>query len=546
MKKKKKQRHARPIEREKVKRSEVSVPKTVSPGQSQISPEGADHDSESLLTMQRHIGNRAVQRVLTPRLGAGLAPRLGAGLAPRLGAELAQHSGQGPVEAQATWHSARRLRSAQRRTLASQIGRTQGSWHVQRGADTPHVLRKEEKVFKKKEFKTTLSAILGLEWMSQSNCKAPIKLTKRLTAVIQMVTPLSTEDIKLLWRVPPRTPSEALKNLDHSLPATIPASLMKKLENAKLSLVMFGGKVKSTKESTPTPKEEPKALAGIKEKEELFKAIVDALKGKEPEDKSKGTEALKKSLEAFFETETGKKVKERGLELLLSKKGLPFTLMVGSSVLAAMIANNTDIPSTPEIPLSDNLSVKVEFKGTFHKPEAVKFVLKFAFGGPAKREREKKKPAVLALPADLHAYIGKIDKNTLIKWIVQRAYYEWEVAGPEWEEEKKKFYQAARDRPEDLGLPDTRLAAEALSRALVERAIQNRINQLKGKGVQKRLDFDLGHADLWDRFFELKGLAPRLEWLLNLLVPKVPYKALGIEQVAFICGKRLIPVKVKR
>ena len=540
MKKKKKQRHARPIEREKVKRSEVSVPKTVSPGQIQISPEGADHDSEPLLTMQRHIGNRAVQRVLTPRLGAGLAPRLGAGLAPRLGAGLVQHSGQGPVDAQATW------RSAQRRTLASQIGRTQGNRHVQRGADTPHVLRKEEKVFKKKEFKTTLSAILGLEWMSQSNCKEPIKLTKRLMAVIQMVTPLSTEDITLLWRVPPRTPSEALKNLDHSLTATIPASLMKKLENARLSLVMFGGKVKSTKESTPAPKEEPKALAGIKEKEELFKAIVDALKGKEPEDKSKGTEALKKSLEAFFETETGKKVKERGLELLLSKKGLPFTLMVGSSVLAAMIANNTDIPSTPEIPLSDNLSIKVEFKGTFHKPEAVKFVLKFAFGGPAKKEGGKKKPAVLALPADLHAYIDKIDKNTLIKWIVKRAFYEWEVAGPEWEEEKKKFYQAARDHPEDLGLPDARLAAEALSRALVERAIQNRIKQLKGKGVQKRLDFDLGHADLWDRFFELKGLAPRLEWLLNLLVPKVPYKALGIEQVAFICGKRLIPVKVKR
>ena len=77
MKKKKKQRHARPIEREKVKRSEVSVPKTASPGQIQISPEGADHDSESLLTMQRHIGNRAVQRVLPPRLGAGLAQRSG-------------------------------------------------------------------------------------------------------------------------------------------------------------------------------------------------------------------------------------------------------------------------------------------------------------------------------------------------------------------------------------------------------------------------------------------------------------------------------------
>jgi len=83
----KRQRHARPVEGEKANRSGVSVPKTVSPGQIQISPEGADHDSESLLTLQRHIGNRAVQRVLTPRLGAGLAQHSGQrhALAARIG-----------------------------------------------------------------------------------------------------------------------------------------------------------------------------------------------------------------------------------------------------------------------------------------------------------------------------------------------------------------------------------------------------------------------------------------------------------------------------
>ena len=60
--------------------------------------------------------------------------------------------------------------------------------------------------------------------------------------------------------------------------------------------------------------------------------------------------------------------------------------------------------------------------------------------------------------------------------------------------------------------------------------------------------FDLGHAHQFDRLSRLDGLAPRLEWVLNLLVPMVPYKALGIEQVAFSCGTKHAPViaRVKR
>lgn len=441
---------------------------------------------------------------------------------------------------------------AQRRALAEQIGHAQGNMHVQRLVDAAQVLRKEQEVFGKDALRDVLRAILGLEWMSQSNGKGPIQLTPRLASAIQAATSLSSEDLGLLWRQAPKTPGEALRNLDHALPATVPASVMKRLQDVKLGLIVSGGAAKSAQSGgkaltgASAAQKGPEALAGIKEKEALLKAIAGALEGKTPEDKSQGTEAVKKTLEAFFETESGKKVKERVLGLLLSKKGLPFTILVGSGALAAMIASNTDIPSTPEIPLADNLSIKVEFEGTFQEPKGVKFVLKFAFGGPSKEAGEKKKPATLALPADVRAAIGQIDRQALIRWIAQRAYYEYEMAGPDEEEEKRQFYMLTRDRPGSLGLPDAQLVAEALARTLIEGAIQNRINQLQGKEVQKRIQFDLGHAGTWDRFYALQGLPARLDQLLNLLVPKVPYKALGIEQVTFVCGKRLVPIRVKR
>jgi hypothetical protein len=321
---------------------------------------------------------------------------------------------------------------------------------------------------------------------------------------------------------------------------------MDRLQSARLGLVTFGGKPKGEEQGAPSsPGQKPEMMSGIEGKERLFRAIVDAVQGKDSGDKSQGTEALKKSLEALLETEEGKKIKERMLELLLGSKGLPFTALVASAGLAAMVANNTDIPSTPEIPLSDNLTLKAEFEGTFQAPKGIKFVAKFTFGGPPKQEGQKK-PGVLELPPNMRATIGRIDKKTLVRWFVQQAHAEYEMAGPQEEEAKKAFYIAARDRPHALGLPDTQLIAEGLARKLLERAIENRISQLKGTEMQKRIEFDMGHAEQWGRFPQLVGLAARLEWLLGLLTPEVPYKALGIEEVAFACGSKLIPIKVKK
>ena len=445
----------------------------------------------------------------------------------------------GSVRAQAARLADEKLHGTQRRALASHIGRTQGNQHIQRVVGA---VQAQRKAYSKAALKSALVEILNLQLMNQGS-KGPIQLSSSLLGILQMVTSLSIEDIKLLWQKPPGSAADALKRLDHSLPATVPERTMKKLRQAKMSL-MLGAKPAATRKTPPAgPKTEP--LPG-QEKDPLLKQLAAALQNKPPEDKSANTEAVKKLIEGYLGTSLGKKIKEKSLAFLFSKEGAPFTVAVGSGALAAMFANNTTIPSTPEIPIRDNLSIKFEFEGTLQKPTGFKVMLKFTFGGPVKQKRGGQEQTILGLPKELHAYIDRIDRRTFFKWFASRAFYEWESATPEQEDQKLAFYKAARDRPDDLGLPDARLAAEHIARSLVEAAIQNRISQLQGKGPQKQIAIDLGHAHQWNQLLIVDGLEPRLAWLLKLLVPKVPYGALGIEQVTFQCGKWPIKVPIKR
>jgi hypothetical protein len=398
------------------------------------------------------------------------------------------------------------------------------------------------KTLPKSALKSILADILNLQIMNQPVAKS-IQLSSSLLAALQVATSLSAKDIELLWQNPPGSAHEALKRLDHALLATVPESTMKKLQGLKMSLML--GARPATERKSPAAGPETAPLPG-QEKDPLLRHLAAALQDKPPDSKDMTTDALKKLIEAYLETDMGKKVKEKSLRFLFSTKGAPVTVAVGSTALAAMCVNNTSIPSTPEIPLKDNLSIKFEFEGTIQRPTGIKVLLKFTFGGPIKQMQGGRERTVLALPKELHGYINRIDRQTFFKWFAERAFYEWESATPEEEEEKLAFYVAARDHPDDLGLPDTRLAAEQIARLLVGAAIQNRIRQLQGKGPQKQIVIDLGHAHQWNRLRTVEGLAPRLAWLLKLLLPKVPYRALGIEQVTFKCGKWPITVPVKR
>jgi hypothetical protein len=437
---------------------------------------------------------------------------------------------------QAAWLGGTRLQRAQRHNLAAQIERTQGNRHVQRVVDVVQA----QPARGKRAVRSQLREILTLHRQKYGS----LNLTKSLLSVLQLATSRAAQDIAGHWLPAPKSVGEALRRIAPILPDSVSKATMQQLDKARVNLVVSSVAVKAS--STPAPTPAVKEAQPGQEKEALAKAIAKMMQGKSADDKSGNTEAMTKLVQAYLATKQGKQVKEKALGLLLSKKGLPFTIMTGSALLAAMVANNTTIPSVPEIPIGDNLSLKVEFEGTMQKPTGIKVMLKFSFGGPKVETVGGKAQTVLALPSELEAYIDRIDRQMLAKWFAKRAFYEWESATPEQEEEKLVFYKAARDRPDALGLPDTRLVARHIARKMVGAAIQNRLKQLQGKSASKRLTIDLGHAQQWNRFMTLEGLTPRMQWLLNLLVPKVPYGAAGIEQVTFRCGKRLIPVTIKR
>ncbi len=398
----------------------------------------------------------------------------------------------------------------------------------------------------KAEVKQVVVEMLGLAWMSQSQGKSPIQLTPGLTTVLLAATTLSAADLQLLWRAPPKTPKAAINALDHSLRGPVDAATMARLNKWKMSLVL-GGTVQAPASATPATG--AAAVSGIDGKEEVIKALVAALHGKKPEEKSAGTEAAKATLKALLETATGKKIKATVLAALISKKGRPFTAIVGTAALGALIATNSSLPALSGIPIGDNLSVSFELQGPLQRPTGVSIGFKFTLGGGGKEKKESDKPQRLELPKELHAYIGKIDRKTVSKWIIDRAHWEWDMAGPDDEQEKLAFYQRCKKNPDSL--PDAQAIAEGLCRKLFERATENKIKALQGKGADPTLLFDLKHGGdkFWARFSAVQGLKPRLAWMLGLVAPNVPYQAYGIETVRFGCGAHTpisVPLKLKK
>lgn len=429
------------------------------------------------------------------------------------------------------------LPSVQRQSVTAGIVQAQGNQHAQRVVNTVKAQRQQQE---REQVRSDVRSYLAVYAQKQGS----LVLAQSLLDVLQMVTSRSAADIRNVWLPVPVDEHEALKRLDPMLPQRLTKQMSNRLLQAKTNLIVQSAVVKPQAAPTPVPtKGKP---TPVEEQEALAKWIAGMLQNKPPENKKGNTEALVKLVEGYLETKQGKELKQMALRALLSTKGLPFTLITGSAALAAMVANNTDIPSTPEIPIGENLSLKAEFEGTFQKPTGIKLSLKFKFGGPKPEKRVGGGRKVLALPPELEAYIGKIDRQLFTKWFRERAFHDWEWATPEEEEDKLAFYKLARDKPEALGLPETRLVAEHTARSLVEAALANRIRELEGKGGEKEVTIDLGHAEQWDRFTTLEGLTARLQWMLGLLLPKVPFGAKGVEQVTFRCGKRLIPIRVKR
>jgi hypothetical protein len=272
------------------------------------------------------------------------------------------------------------------------------------------------------------------------------------------------------------------------------------------------------------------------EAEKRLQAIMASLKtpkqadGKTDSDQYK--KALESALKAFMATKTGKQIKDKALELALSDKGLPLTIMLGSGAIAALFATNAGVPGIPDIPIGENMSISLEVEGTMQNPTGIKFAFKYRFGGESKADEKPKSADIKELPPAALKSIKTLEKDLISKWIVARAYWEYEIAGPDEEAARKKAYDELKANSD--GLPDVQLMAEALARLLMEKA------------GEKRIEFNLEQAEMWDSFSELKGLVEILDKIVIAVVPHLPADAQAVEQVTFQCGRKLIPIRVKK
>jgi hypothetical protein len=240
-------------------------------------------------------------------------------------------------------------------------------------------------------------------------------------------------------------------------------------------------------------------------------------------------DAFKEALAAYMETPQGKKLKD----LLLSKRVLPLTLTVVGMALVGTIANDGDIPSPPEKDFG-GVTVKVDFLGKFDAPKGIFITLSVPLGSGPKPKRVPRRVGT-PLPAELHAQIHRqIDKDMLRKWIVKQAAWEYETAGPNEEDKKKRFYYYVKNPSGDV-TPDTQLVAEALAREFVN----------AGKQRQTRVDFNMDYREIWDQLYDLRGLTDLLRSLARDLAGLMPQETAGIQSVAFYCGKRVIPIVLK-
>jgi len=120
------------------------------------------------------------------------------------------------------------------------------------------------------------------------------------------------------------------------------------------------------------------AVAGMEAKEQLLEHLSNELQGKPPKDKNTGQAAIKQAAKAALETKTGKQIQKQVKRFLLSQEGAPVSIMLGATGMAAMFANNLEIPSIP-IPLSDNMELTLDVAGPITRPTGAMATFKLTF-----------------------------------------------------------------------------------------------------------------------------------------------------------------------
>jgi hypothetical protein len=270
------------------------------------------------------------------------------------------------------------------------------------------------------------------------------------------------------------------------------------------------------------------------EAEKRLKEIIASLSGKKKDegDAEQYKKALMEALKALMETSTGKDLKKKAIELATNKQNLPLTILLGSGVLGAMFAANAGIPSIPDIPVGEGMSIGIDLEGTMREPSGIKFTFKFKFGGGAKEKGPNDAAKIKDLPQALVDALKDIDETILQQWILARAQREYEKAPDQQKAAKREIFNELKADVDSL--PNTMLLVEKLAHTLLQ------------KPGEKRIEFDLHYNEMWDGFSDLAGLTAILNGIVAMIVPTLPDVFQTVEQITFKAGKKIIPIPIKK
>lgn len=270
------------------------------------------------------------------------------------------------------------------------------------------------------------------------------------------------------------------------------------------------------------------------EAEKRLKEIIASLSGKKKDagDTEQYKKALMEALKALMETRVGKDLKKRAIELATNKQNLPLTILLGSGALGALFAANAGIPSIPDIPVGEGMSIGIDLEGTMREPTGIKFTFKFKFGGGSKEKGPNEESKVKDLPQALVDALKDLDETILQQWILARAQHEYEKAPDEQKAAKREIFNELKADVDSL--PNTIILVEKLAHAL-----------LKSPG-EKRIEFDLHYNEMWDGFSDLAGLTGILNGIVAMIVPTLPEVFQTVEQITFKAGKKIIPIPIKK
>lgn len=263
---------------------------------------------------------------------------------------------------------------------------------------------------------------------------------------------------------------------------------------------------------------------GPEDVEKRLKEIIDLWMGNaksEKKEEDKYADALKQALKRFLkETPAGKKLKD----LLLSKRVLPLTLMVGGAALTGILVDKRDIPSIPEIPLWRKITVSADIEGNITAPKKILLKFSMPIGGSQKPRAPNKAAATPGVPAKVATEIRRIvDDEALRTWIVNQAKWEYEIAGPREEERKLIFRNWAANPKNRQELPGMHSLADHLTAKLLA-AAKARHREAKVRLVDERI---------WPAITDLTGLWERLVGLVAVVSPLLGREIQGVEQVTF-------------